>query len=81
MRTHSNHIMLIMAGVAGFIVLAALGVPIWSYLPFVALLAICPLMMVLMMRGMSHGGGRGGDHGPDEGPDDHVTDLRSSRSR
>jgi len=77
MRTHSNHIMLIMAGVAGFIVLAALGVPIWSYLPFVALLAICPLMMVLMMRGMSHGG----DHGPDEGPDDHVTDLRSSRLR
>src|SRR3546814_9791715 len=37
-------------------VLAALGVPVLTYLPVLAVLAICPLMMVFMMRGMDHGG-------------------------
>lgn len=54
---HANHIKLILAAAAGFLVLAALGVPVLSYLPLIAILAICPLMMVLMMRGMDHGGG------------------------
>ena len=44
------------------VVLAAVGVPVASFLPFLFLLA-CPLMMVFMMRGMDHSGGGGGCHG------------------
>ena len=58
MQNHSSHAKLILAAAAGFVVLAALGVPVLSYLPLLAILALCPLMMVFMMRGMDHGGGR-----------------------
>lgn len=57
MQDHGNHIKLIIAVAAGFAILAALGVPIVSYLPLLAILAICPLMMIFMMRGMDHSGG------------------------
>ena len=58
MHNHGNHTKLILAAVAGFLVLAALGVPVLSYLPLLAIIAICPLMMMFMMRGMDHGGNR-----------------------
>jgi len=61
MNNHSSHTKLILAAVAGFVVLAAFGVPVLSYLPLLAILAICPLMMVFMMRGMDHGGGSNRD--------------------
>ena len=64
MHNHGNHTTLIVAAVAGFVVLAALGVPVLSYLPLLAILVICPLMMMFMMRGM--------DHGRDSGRDDDV---------
>jgi hypothetical protein len=59
-----------MVGVGAFAVLAALGVPVVTFLPFLIFLA-CPLMMVFMMRGMDHGGGGGhagchGEHGSHE---------------
>ena len=56
MHDHSIHLKLILAAVAGFVVLAAVGVPVLNYLPLLAILAICPLAMVFMMRGMNHGG-------------------------
>ena len=41
---------------AGVILLAAaLGLPVWSFLPYVAVLALCLVMMFLMMRRMSNG--------------------------
>ena len=58
---HGNHTKLIVAAVAGFVVLAAFGVPVLSYLPLLAIVAICPLMMIFMMRGMDHGGGTSRD--------------------
>ena len=57
MHNHSSHTKLMLAAGAGFVVLAAFGLPVLSYLPLLAILAICPLMMVFMMRGMDHGGG------------------------
>lgn len=57
MRRHSNLIPFGVAAIAGVVLLALIGVPVWSYLPFIAIFAICPLMMVFMMRGMNHGGG------------------------
>jgi tetrahydromethanopterin S-methyltransferase subunit E len=57
MNNHSSHTKLIIGAVAGFIVLAAFGVPVLSYLPLLAILAICPLMMIFMMKGMDHSGG------------------------
>ena len=62
MRNHRNHTTLLLAAAAGFVVLAALGFPVLSYLPLLAVVAICPLMMMFMMRGMDHGG----DRDPDE---------------
>lgn len=56
MDNHSSHTKLILAAAAGFVVLAALGLPVLSYLPLLAILALCPLMMMFMMRGMDHGG-------------------------
>lgn len=56
MYSHRNHLNLIFAATGVFIVLAALGVPVLSYLPILVVLAICPLMMVFMMRSMDHGG-------------------------
>jgi tetrahydromethanopterin S-methyltransferase subunit E len=56
MHNHSSHTKLLLAAVAGFGVLAAFGVPVLSYLPLLAIIAICPLMMIFMMRGMDHGG-------------------------
>ena len=54
MHSHRNHLNLLFAAAGVFVVLAALGVPVLSYLPFLVILAICPLMMVFMMRGMAH---------------------------
>lgn len=56
MHNHSSHTKLVLAAVGGFVVLAALGVPVLAYLPLLAILALCPLMMIFMMRGMDHGG-------------------------
>ncbi len=61
MNNHSGHTKLILAAVAGFGVLAAFGLPVLSYLPLLAILAICPLMMMFMMKGMDHGGGSNRD--------------------
>lgn len=61
MHSHRNHLNLLFAAAGVFVVLAALGVPVLSYLPFLVVLAICPLMMVFMMRGMDHGGSGGSD--------------------
>lgn len=61
MNNHSSHTKLIVAAVAGFVVLAAFGVPVLSYLPLLAILVICPLMMIFMMKGMDHGGGSNRD--------------------
>jgi len=61
MNNHGSHTTLILAAVAGFVVLAAFGVPVLSYLPLLAILVICPLMMFFMMRGMGHGGGSNRD--------------------
>ena len=61
MNNHGSHTKLILGAVAGFVVLAALGVPVLSYLPLLAILALCPLMMIFMMRGMDHGGGSNRD--------------------
>jgi hypothetical protein len=36
-------------------------VPVLSNLPLLAILAVCPLMMMFMMRGMGHGGSRDDD--------------------
>lgn len=49
---HGTHMKLMLGGVAGFVVLAALGLPVLSYLPLFIIL-LCPLMM---MGGMDHGG-------------------------
>ena len=54
MHNHGNHTKLLLGAVVGFVLLAALGVPVLSYLPLIALVAICPLMMFFMMRGMNH---------------------------
>ena len=59
MHNHRNHLNLLFAAVGVFIVLAALGVPVLSYLPVLVVLAVCPLMMVFMMRGMDHDSGGG----------------------
>lgn len=56
MRNHSTHLRIILAVVAGLLVLAAFGVPVLANLPLLAVLAICPLAMMFMMRGMGHGG-------------------------
>ena len=56
MQNHAGHLKLLAAAVVGFVVLAAFGVPVLSYLPFLLILVVCPLMMVLMMRGMDHTG-------------------------
>jgi hypothetical protein len=56
MHNHRNHLNLLLGAAGVFIVLAALGVPVFAYLPVLAVLAICPLMMLFMMRGMDHGG-------------------------
>lgn len=71
MQNHSTHITLMLAAVVGFFLLAALGVPVLSNLPFLAILVVCPLMMFFMMRGMGHGAGR-----DDENAD---TDRRAHR--
>jgi hypothetical protein len=55
---HSIHLKLVLGAVAVFLVLAALGVPVFSNLPLLGILVICPLMMMFMMRSMSHGGSR-----------------------
>lgn len=56
MTNYGSHMKLMVAGGAVFLVLAAFGVPVLSYLPLLAVVALCPLMMVMMMRGMEHGG-------------------------
>lgn len=53
-RSHSIHTKLILAAVVGFVVLAALGVPVLAYLPLLAIFAVCTLAMSFMMRGMNH---------------------------
>jgi hypothetical protein len=52
---HSSHLKLVLGAAAVFVVLAAFGVPVLANLPFLAILLICPLMMMFMMRGMNHG--------------------------
>lgn len=56
MHNHGSHTTLMFASVGAFVVLAAFGVPVLSYLPLLAVLVLCPLMMFFMMRGMDHGG-------------------------
>lgn len=53
---HSLHLKLVMGVVAGLLVLGAFGVPVFSNLPLLGLLLICPLMMMFMMRGGNYGG-------------------------
>lgn len=53
---HAIHLKVVLGAVVVFLVLAALGVPVLSNLPLLAILLICPLMMMFMMRGMNHGG-------------------------
>jgi len=67
MMNHGNHLKLIGAAGAVLLVLAALGLPVLSYLPVLAIAAVCPLMMVVMMRGMDHGGGSSEDDGTGTG--------------
>jgi len=55
MHNHGSHMKLMLWAVAGFLVLAAFGVPVLSYAPLLILL-LCPLMMMFMMGGMDHGG-------------------------
>ena len=55
MHNHGSHMKLMLWAVAGFLVLAAFGVPVLSYAPLLILL-LCPLMMMFMMAGMDHGG-------------------------
>jgi hypothetical protein len=57
MHNNSNYTRLILAAIAGLVVLAAFGVPVLAYLPLLAIVAICPIMMFFMMKGMDHGGG------------------------
>lgn len=66
MHNHRSHTKLMLAAAAGFVVLAALGVPVLSYLPLLAIVAICPLLMIFMMRRMDHGGM---EHGSDTSRD------------
>ena len=56
MNNHATHLKLVLAAVLGLAVLGAFGVPVVSYLPLIAILAICPIMMIFMMKGMNHGG-------------------------
>ena len=55
----------------GAAILAVLGVPVLSYLPFLAVAVICPLMMFFMMQGMDHGGGRSDDSDDADRPSAH----------
>jgi len=71
MTNHASHTKLILAAAVGFVVLAAFGVPVLSYLPLLAILVICPLMMMLMMRGMDHGSGTSRDDGDERTPNVH----------
>jgi len=71
MHNHRNHLNLLFAAAGVFIVLAALGVPVLTYLPVLAVLAICPLMMVFMMRGMDHGGHASGQREADHSDEVH----------
>lgn len=50
-----SHHRLIIAAVAVFVVVAALGVPVLAYTPLLAILVLCPLLMFFMMRNMDHG--------------------------
>ena len=68
MQNHAGHLKLLAVAVVGFVALAAFGVPVLSYLPFLLILVVCPLMMVLMMRGMDHSG-------PAKNSDDRDSDL------
>ena len=65
MKNHSSHIKLVLASVAGLVVLAAFEAPVLSYLPLLAILVICPLMIVFMMLGMGHGEADRADDGAD----------------
>ena len=67
---HSNHLKIMLAVVGGFVLLAALGVPVASNLPVLAIILVCPLMMFFMMRGMDHGA-RSDDKDSDRAPDAH----------
>lgn len=72
MNNHSGHTKLILAVVAGVVVLVAFGGSALSYLPLLAILAICPLMMIFMMKGMNHGGGSNlADDSSDQAPGAH----------
>lgn len=71
MRNHSTHLKIVLAVVAGLLVLAAFGVPVLSNLPLLAVLAICPLAMMFMMRGMGHGGTSGDKTDTDRGAHRH----------
>ena len=65
---HSNHLKIMLAVAAGFVVLAAVGVPVLSNLPLLAIVLVCPLMMFFIMRGMKHGGGSNRDDDADRTP-------------
>lgn len=68
---HSNHLKVMLAVVAGFVVLAAFGVPVLSNLPLLAILVVCPLMMYFMMRRMNHSSGSSRDEDADRTPGTH----------
>lgn len=68
---HSNHLKVMLAVVAGFVVLAAFGVPVLSNLPLLAIFVLCPLMMFFMMRGMNHKSGSTRDEDADRTPGPH----------
>lgn len=71
MTNHGNHTKLMVGAAALFLVLAAFGVPVLSYLPLLAFFVICPLMMFMMMRGMDHGGGSSKDDDADTSTSAH----------
>ncbi len=68
---HSNHLKVMLAVVAGFVVLAAFGVPVLSNLPLLAILVVCPLMMYFMMGRMNHSSGSTHDEDADRTPGPH----------
>lgn len=71
---NSRHLKIALAVLVAFIVLVALGVPIVSNLPLLAIVLVCPLMMYFMMRGMGHGAGSKNDDA-DRTEDDRTPDA------
>ncbi len=56
MRRNGNLVPIGVSAVIGLVLLGFIGAPVWSYLPYIAIFALCPLAMIFMMRGMNHAG-------------------------